>query len=433
MRNFPKTLDALLAVPFLTQPDWAHFSKLVNDLAPSINPGDQVLVAQEDRLSALAAFFTTVIGGGSLFMANPHWGTNEWKLVGEQTSFNKIFGNAPGVNIDSQATHSGETRIMIPSGGTSGGVRFCVHSLETLTAAVQSLFEFHGEKPLNSINTLGVFHVSGLMPVVRACLSGGLVQLTEWKTLVSGDFPLRPGDETSISLVPTQLVRLIQADAGLNFLHGLDAIYLGGASATPNLVNFIRTEKLPVLFVYGMTETAAMVVIGSRADTDASGNIWGRPLPGVSISLSEDLEISVKTKALFHGYFPVDSLIEEHATGDTGRWTVDKQLQVTGRKDYLINTGGEKVNPLEVEALISEKFPDLVAAVSSRPSEQWGEEVVAVFEEELTAEKVTALQSFLANWLSPYKIPKTVISGKAIPRSLLGKINRAALKTLLHD
>jgi o-succinylbenzoate---CoA ligase len=433
MRNFPKTLDELLAIPFLTEPEWSRFSQRVHDLVPEINPGDRVLIAEEDRVYALAAFFAAVVGKGSIFLANPHWAANEWKLVGEQTAFNKIFGNAPGVIVASSATHSGETRIMIPSGGTSGGVRFCVHTLGTLTASVRSLFQFHGEKPLNSINTLGVFHVSGLMPVVRACLSGGLVQLTEWKTLVSGDFPPRPGDETSISLVPTQLVRLIQTEAGLNFLHGLDTIYLGGASVTPHLVNFIRTEKLPVLFVYGMTETAAMAVAGSRADTDSLGNVWGRPLPGVSISLSEDQEICLKTKALFHGYFPADSLIEEHATGDTGRWTVDKQLQVTGRKDYLINTGGEKVNPLEVEALISENFPDMVAAVSSRPSELWGEEVVAVVEEELTAEKVTELQSFLANWLAPFKIPKTVISGKEIPRSELGKINRAALKALLND
>lgn len=433
MRDFPMTLDGLLAEPFLTEPDWYRFSQLVKDLVSSINPGDKILVAQEDRLSALAAFFATVISGGSVFLANPHWGENEWKLVGEQTSFTKIFGCAAGLNVDPQATRSGNTRIMIPSGGTSGGVRFCVHSLDTLTAAVQSLSEFHGEKPLNSINTLGVFHVSGLMPIVRACLTYGVVQLAEWKALVSGNFPSRPGVKTSISLVPTQLIRLVQSEAGLNFLHGLETIYIGGASATPSLVNFIRTEKLPVLFVYGMTETAAMVVVGSRADTDSQGNIWGRPLPEVSISLSEEQEICVKTKALFHGYYPTDTQIEEHVTGDIGLWTVDKQLQVTGRKDFIINTGGEKVNPLEVEALISEKFPNLVTAVSSKPSETWGEEVVAVFENDLTTEQVRVLKSYLKECLAPHKIPKMFICGKPIPRSVLGKINRAALKALLHD
>jgi len=431
MRHFPKTLDELLAEPFLTEPDWSRFSQLVKHFTPTIRPGDRVLVAEEDRLASLAAFFATVICKGSIFLGNPHWGANEWTQVGRQTSFNRILGHVAGVSIDSEATHSGEPRIMIPSGGTSGGIRFCTHSLDTLTEAVRGLFHFHGEKPLNSINILGVFHVSGLMPVVRACLTNGMGQLAEWKSLLSGEFPPRPGDKTSISLVPTQLTRLVQSDAGLTFLHGLDTIYLGGASATPNLVNFIRTEKLPVLFVYGMTETAAMVVVGSRADTDSLGNVWGRPLPGVAISLSEEQEISLKSRALFHGYFPADSDIEEHVTGDLGRWTVDNQLQVTGRKDFLINTGGEKVNPFEVEALISEKFPNFVAAVSSRPNEDWGEEVVAVFEEELTAENVNELQSFLANCLAPHKIPKAVISGTVIPRSVLGKVNRVALKAQL--
>ena len=132
---------------------------------------------------------------------------------------------------------------MIPSGGTSGGVRFCIHTKDTLSAAVDSLFRYHHGKPLCSLNPLPVYHVSGLMPVVRACLTGGCVRMVEWKDLKRGEFSDFPLEPCSLSLVPAQVARLAQSSDGLRFLHGLDTLYIGGAATPPNLLNFIRSEK----------------------------------------------------------------------------------------------------------------------------------------------------------------------------------------------
>ncbi|MCB1120113.1 MAG: AMP-binding protein, partial [Verrucomicrobiae bacterium] len=324
-------------------------------------------------------------------------------------------------------------RIMIPSGGTSGKLKFCVHSPDTLAASVQSLFRFHHEKPLSSINPLPVFHVSGWMPIMRACLTGGTVRLATWKDLEQGDYPRTVGNHCSLSLVPTQLARLVRTEAGLRFLHGFDSIYIGGAAPSPVLVNTIRTEKLPALFVYGSTETASMVIAGTRADSDSSGSLWGSPLPGVEAELSDEQELIVRSPSLFRGYFPEDSPVEAWPTGDIARRLSDGNLQVIGRKDYLINTGGEKVNPEEVEAALSDCLPGSDFAVGSESDLEWGQRVVALVGRNLSPEEMKSLFEKLSEKLAPYKIPKRILPVEHIPRTLSGKINRAEVRHLLSS
>ncbi|NET39667.1 MAG: AMP-binding protein, partial [Cyanothece sp. SIO1E1] len=311
MRPFPDTLAKLLEQPFLTEPDWDRFTELVHKRMDAIEVGESVLCAEVDPVNAIAVIFSTLLKGGGVFLANPDWRQNEWEQVMFLTGFHKVFGEVPAVADPASGQRFREARVMIPSGGTSGVIRFCVHSLDTLASAVYALYRHQRRKPLNSFNSLPMFHVSGLMPVWRALLTGGLVKLIDWKFLDADPSPKHPGKPCSISLVPTQLFHLAQSSAGLSFLHSLDVIYLGGGKTPPQLVQLIRYEKLPVEFVYGMTETAAMVVYGTRGDTDELGAVWGQALPGVEIMLNEDGEISVRSQSLFRGYYPEDCLLRE--------------------------------------------------------------------------------------------------------------------------
>ncbi|MCZ6674737.1 MAG: AMP-binding protein [Verrucomicrobia bacterium] len=431
MRPFPETRDHLLERPFLTEAGWGPFGRRLDEVLGLIGDGQSVLCVEEDPIRALAVIFATVLKKGGVFLANPKWRSSEWEAVDKLTGFHQVFGDCPIQPDTTRAASFCESRFMIPSGGTSGKVRFCVHSSDTLAAAVKSLYNFHGEKPLNSINPLPVFHVSGLMPVLRACLTGGRTGIANWKTIESGSFPSFPGEPSSISLVPAQLARTIKTEEGLRFLHGFVTIYLGGAGTPPDLIRFIRSEKLPVLFVYGMTETAAMVVAGSRADTDSMGNLWGQPLPGVSVSLPEDQEIHIQTQSLFRGYFPDDAKVSDFATGDVGQWTVDHQIQVLGRKDFLINSGGEKVNPEEVEAILRECLPGVKLAVAGRCHAEWGEQVVALVEVDLSSDSLERLRQKLEVRLAVHKIPAEFIKGIMIPLNALGKVDRAALKAII--
>ena len=428
MRSFPLSREELLACPFLSGVDWERFVGYLDILLPEIGEGDPVLCAEEDRVKTIAVIFAVILKKGGVFLANPRWGKSEWDRVQELVAFARVYGSCPIQSSSKAFPISREPRIMVPSSGTSGTIRFCVHTLDTLSAAVKSLFLFHSEKALSSINPLPVFHVGGWMPVVRACLTGGKTHLADWKAMEEGDFPPTPGEFCAISLVPTQLSRLIRTESGLQFLHRMEAIYLGGAGVPPGLIRFIRAEKLPVLLTYGMTETAAMMAVGTRADSNSSGNVWGQTLPGVEVRFSEDQEISVQTDALFRGYYPDDRDIGEFTTGDIGRWMPDKQLQVLGRKDFMINTGGEKVSPEEVETVLADFLPGIALAVTSRKDPEWGEQVVAVLEPPVSKDTLRMVRDKLAACLAPHKIPKVFLVGRAIPRSSLGKVNRAALR-----
>ena len=431
MRDFPSSRAQLLESPFLVDHDWTAFTVIMEERLSQINEGDSVLCAEEDPIRTLAVLFATLLKRGGVFLGNPHWKDAEWDPIKSLASFDRVYGNCPVPVGSVQAPKFQEARIMIPTGGTSGGVRFCVHTLNTLSSAVARLFEYHGSRPLSSICPLGVFHISGLMPVLRACLTGGRAHMLEGKALEAGDYPPLPGEPCSISLVPTQLNRLIRTDQGLQFLHSLDTIYVGGAPVYPDLLNCVRAEKLPVLFVYGMTESAAMVVAGTRADSDSNGNVWGNPLPGVSISLTADHEIVIRANSLFRGYFPVDEFQSEYRTGDVGRWTVGNELQVLGRKDFLINTGGEKVNPEEVEMILDDLLPDETLAVGSHPDSEWGERVVAVLESELDEASIAEIRRKMESCLAPHKIPKVFMSVNSLPKSASGKVDRMKLRSVI--
>lgn len=433
MKPFPESLSQLQDSPFLVESEWERFYDSVRARYAEMGNGETVLCAERDPCEAIAVVFATLLRNGGVFLADPNWKVKEWTQVDQLTGFNKVFGESPVQADESRATKFKVGRLMIASGGTSGRMRFCVHSVNTLSAAVQSLHRHHSKKPLNSLNTLPVFHVSGLMPFFRALLTGGLVQYVSWKQLEGGLFPSCPGYPCSISLVPAQLSRLLRAEGGLNFLHRMDTIYLGGAGTPSSLVQEIRTEKLPVEFVYGMTETAAMVVSGTRGDTSESGAVWGQALPGVEISLAEDGELFVRSESLYLGYFPEDVHRQEFKTGDIGRWVTDELVEVLGRKDFLINSGGEKVNPEEVETSIVSLLPGVGVAVGGRSDNRWGEVVCAVIEKELSEEEVLELTSQLAAELAPFKIPKEFIYLERIPRSALGKVNRAELQRLISQ
>ena len=433
MRAFPESLDGLLEQAFLTSPDWGRFSSLVKKHFEEIGPGESVLCAESDPVVALSVIFATVLRKGGVFPVNPAWRENEWDQLNDLAAFHKVFGTASLDPDPSRAKLFTQTRIMISSGGTSGKVRFCVHSLDTLSAAVESLYLHHGGKPLNSIGKLPIFHVSGLMPVMRALLTGGVVQLYDWKKLKAGQFPPQPGYPCFLSLVPTQMSWLMKSEEGLQFLHRMDTIYLGGAATPPGLVQHIRGEKLPVEFVYGMTETAAMVVYGTRGDTDESGAVWGQALPEVALSLNDEHAICIQSKSVFLGYYPEDSERTEYLTDDLGRWVTDDLIEVLGRRDFLINTGGEKVNPEQVEACMASLLPGVAVAVGSKVDPEWGERVVALVEVDLPKSEVQHLLSSLSSMLAPYKIPKEILTGVKVPLTALGKVNRAAVRSFLSE
>jgi O-succinylbenzoic acid--CoA ligase len=289
--------------------------------------------------------------------------------------------------------------------------------------AVELTYANHAASALASADALGVeledrwlcplplHHVGGLSVLIRGVINATTVVLHERFEVERVRRALEAGDVTLASMVPTMLVRL--REAGLRRAPGLRAIALGGGPIPPGLLEWAADVGLPVVPVYGMTETASQVVAG-----------WpGRPLRGVEMSIAPDGELLVRGPMVASEALAGDGWLH---TGDLGRLDPGGLLHVEGRLKELIVTGGENVAPLEVERVLMEHPAVADAGVAGRPDAEWGEAVVAfvVLREPVTAED---LRAWCADRLAAFKVPKRVEVVDGLPRNSGGKLERGRL------
>ncbi len=120
--------------------------------------------------------------------------------------------------------------------------------------------------------------------------------------------------------------------------------------------------------------------------------------------------------------FPVIDGIRHSVPGDRARWDADGQIELLGRDSVTINSGGEKIFAEEVEAAIAEHPAVYDVVVTSRPSDRWGNEVVAVVQlangEQADAASIIAEA---ARHIARYKLPKDVVFRDRVQRSPSGK------------
>ena len=395
-----------------------------------------VVVAEVKSASYLAAVLTAVKNRRPVVLANPEWGE-----VGRAQAAAQIKpgvwlgakgarwpGKTPAMTFNAAQWAGG---ILIPTGGTGGRVRWAVHRWATLAAAARALVEFLNVEGCVHVSTLPVWHVSGLMPAVRALETGGILWLDDWKKIAGGRPPSTPPECAVISLVPTQLLRLLEQRAVVNWLRKTRAILLGGAAPLPGLLERARELRLPVALAYGMTETAAVVAMQKPDDFLAGSSPAVAALPHAKIWVGDEWtkslragtagRIWVRADSLFAGYYPAVRKGGAWATGDAGMMASPGQLRVLGRLDRVIISGGEKVDPAEVERQILATGLVKQVRVMGLPDAEWGERVMAVYwggtgrigpigRMQLEQKLGTALRRRLA----PAAVPKTWLRAKSI-------------------
>jgi acyl-CoA synthetase (AMP-forming)/AMP-acid ligase II len=156
-----------------------------------------------------------------------------------------------------------------------------------------------------------------------------------------------------------------------------------------------------------MTETAAMIAAVPAEDFLNRVAPGAVPLGEAKIGVDSDGGIRVRTPALFQGYHgrePID-LANGFRTGDRGYLDERGGLHVLGRMDRLINTGGEKVDPAEVEQALLQVEAIEAAQVFGEPDEEWGEVVVAYLQSQSSLDTEN-IRRRLKEVLSPHKVPK---------------------------
>lgn len=361
---------------------------------------------------------------GAFFLVDPGWGEREraqWEALAARRPAD--WDGARGW-------------LCIPTGGSSGAMKLARHDEGTLGAAVSGFCAHFGVETVNALGLLPPWHVSGLMAWARCVFTGGHHAAADWKAVERGERPSLARDNAMfLSLVPTQLARLLNDAAAVEWLRGFRAVLVGGGPAWPDLLAQGRRSRAPVAFSYGMTETAGLVAAQRPAEFLEGDESCGSALPRARLSVGGDGRVEIASDALFLGYWPDVRPGDSWRTDDLGEIDPGGRLRVLGRADALIISGGEKVNPAEVEAaLFAAGGAELAdVAVVGVPHPEWGAEVVAVYRGEPGLEPV--LRSGVAVALSPAKRPRRYLALSAVewPRDARGKINRAELAELARD
>lgn len=416
-----------------------HARQTIQSLDPCLS--GQILLQDSDPGRFLAAFLSAEQLGWNIFLASDRWGKQEWQQAldifqrGWILKHGTVQFYSDGDQKDLNKTVTGEPWILIPTGGSSGQVRFAIHTEATLAASVDGFLNHFHVSSLNSLCVLPLYHVSGLMQVLRSGLTHGSLTIYPWKILESGaiiqSYP--DPDRTCLSLVPTQLQRLLGNSEIIDWLIRFQFILLGGAPAGSRLLEMARTYRIPLAPTYGMTETASQVATLTPTEFLAGNNSSGRILPHLQVRILNSTkdpgqvgQIEIQGSSLALGYYP-ESTSGTLLTSDLGYLDPDGYLYIQGRSDQIVS-GGEKIQPAEVEALLRNWVEDV--CVIGVPDPVWGEKVTAVYVSDQDLSQ-SDLRHYLLLHLSPYKIPKQWIRLSALPRSPQGKLNRKTLMDLL--
>ena len=328
----------------------------------------------------------------------------------------------------------GHKAVYIFTSGSTGKPKAVEHTVQSLIAAFNSGNKFLGYNPNDLwLLSLPLFHISGLSVFIRTMLSGAALVISE-----SGSVPdiiqaVSNHPVTICSLVPTQLKKLIDSDATPP--KSLRFSLIGGGKAEVSLLQ--KGSHWQPCPVYGMSETGAFITALKPEIVNLKKGSAGYILDGVQINILNDEmepvggneigEISIKSAALFSGYFnnekeSTEKLLNGYfLTGDLGYIDEDGFLFITGRKIEVINSGGEKIHPKEIEGLILSLGSINECCVIGIPHPVWGEAVTAVVScKEGVLLTENDILRILYKTLPSYKIPKRIIVLPELPKSALG-------------
>lgn len=256
-------------------------------------------------------------------------------------------------------------------------------------------------------------YVAGLQVICRSLVAGHA------PVVLGDDFAGAAREAEFVSLVPTQLHRLLETDA--EALAGFHTVLLGGGPIDPALRRRAEEAGVHVVATYGSAETAGGCVYD------------GHPLDGVAVALDPDGRIRIGGPTLFDGYDGEPERTAEvlvdgwFRTSDAGRLDEDGRLQVLGRVDDMVVSGGVNVPGGAVAARLREHPAVEAAEVLGVPDEEWGNRVVAFVVGELGTD---AARDWVAERLPRSWAPRQVVVLDAIPLLGNGKPDRLALRDL---
>lgn len=211
--------------------------------------------------------------------------------------------------------------------------------------------------------SLPMCHVGGLSLFFRSLIRGGTISFLDKE--LSFEDAIVASRATHLSFIPTQLLSLV--DSQVSFLRNLKVLLIGGAPMPDFLFEKCVDKKIPIRLTYGMTETASQLATGNLLEKNAGQVLNYRKMTLV------DSQIFVGGDVLFQGYIEKGQLQKREgewfASGDRGRFDVDGNLLVIGRIDNMFISGGENIQPEQIEKAMLDLglFSEVVVVPISDP------------------------------------------------------------------
>jgi fatty-acyl-CoA synthase len=339
--------------------------------------------------------------------------------------------------------------MLVYTSGTTGRPKGAMHTAARMAANVDAAIAVQRlDEATRTLSVLPMFHVGGLcIQTLPTLLAGGIVCLHARFDPQAWFDDVAQWRPTTTLLVPATMRALVEhpswATADLSSL----AFVNTGSSVVPSgLIEAFHARGVPVAQVYGSTETGPVSIALDPREALAHAGSVGRPAPGVEIRLVDAAgadvaggavgEILVRAPNTMRGYHRAPDHPGFHGgwfhSGDLARRRADGHHEVVGRSKDMIISGGENIYPAEIENLVAGLPGVAECAVVGLPDPRWGEvpvlALVPLPGAALDAEQVRAA---FATRLARFKHPRRIVVVDTLPKTALGKVQKAELAALL--
>jgi fatty-acyl-CoA synthase len=364
-------------------------------------------------------------------------------------SFDQLLASGGG---DGRNPHTdfASPLLVVYTSGTTGRPKGAVLRQEALVWNAAMSQHMHSLTPEDHVLTvLPCFHVGGLNIQTTPALQLGATVTLHARFASDATLAAIAADRPTLTvLVPATIQALIEHPRWHDTdVSSLRAVATGSTVVPQNLIDAVTARGVPVLQVYGSTETCPIAVytrIGGDLSRGASTGLPGlyceaRIVDDAGRDVPDDTpgEIAVRGPNVFFEYWGNAAATGEalregwYRTGDIGSRDADGYFYVRDRKKNMIISGGENIYPAEIERVLGEHPAIAEAAVIGRPDPKWQEVPVAyVVRRAGAAIEADAVLRHVGAQLARFKIPRDVVFVDSLPRNALGKVQHFRLREM---
>ncbi|MEM9914805.1 MAG: class I adenylate-forming enzyme family protein [Planctomycetota bacterium] len=448
---------------------WRQVQTVAARLDASLPPDATVMTLSPNRPAGVPMFLGVLYAGQTVFPVDAALTAVELKQLIERADVDLVVAddsvkprladiNIPVISLDDfvsprededsrnpSADRSDDAWLLLQSSGTTGGPKIVKRSGPSLDAVARNVANAVGLRPDDRVvASVPLSHSYGIENGMLAPIVAGACALHH----VAEDHQPGRGFDPTLAVtsgatvlpgVPAMFEMIDRMGAGRGAIR---VAYSAGATLPPELAQRLEArDGLRLGQLYGSTE------IGSVTFGPTPGNV-GQPMHGVDILIldphhpdpalpladGEEGHVAVRSPSMFDRYLGPNELTDDSLadgyflTGDLGRRSADGSLHITGRLKLLIDVGGVKVNPIEVEQVLAEHPQVDECVVVPDPVSPTINRVKAVITAANGHVDDGVLRKFLRQRLAAHKIPRTFEVRADLPKSPTGKVLRQKLR-----